>query len=58
MFRIRLPLAALALSVLAACQTVAPTAPVDSPEPTSTAVIDSDTTAETVREGNLFGSGN
>ena len=57
---IRLPLAVLALPLLAACQSAAPTAPVDPRQPSaSTAVAgDSVLVSEATRGGNMFGSGN
>ncbi len=58
MDRIRLPLAALALSLLAACQPAAPTAPVDPREPNTRALFAADTTTTLAREGTLIGSGN
>lgn len=59
MDRIRLPLAALALSLLAACQSAAPTAPMAPRQPSASAVVAGDSIAATVnREGSLIGSGN
>lgn len=60
MARTRLPLAALALSLLAACQSAAPTAPVTPQQPSASTVVggDSITTTAAERGGNLFGSGN
>jgi hypothetical protein len=58
MNRIRLPLAALALSLLAACQSSAPTAPVDPREPSPRTLFGTDTTTTLAREGTLIGSGN
>ena len=58
MDRIRLPLAALALSLLAACQSAAPTAPVDPREPSARTLFDSDSTSMLSREGSMIGSGN
>ncbi|HEX2189031.1 MAG TPA: hypothetical protein VHG51_09060 [Longimicrobiaceae bacterium] len=57
MYRTRLPLAALVLSLLAACQAAAPTAPVP-PEPAAHALFDADSILEDARGGNLLGSGN
>lgn len=61
MARIRLPLAGLALSLLAACQSTAPTAPVDPQTPTTRAQFDGDsatTPGGTDRGGGGIGSGN
>ena len=58
MDRIRLPLAALALLMLAACQPAAPTAPVDPREPSARTIINADSTSMLSREGSLIGSGN
>jgi uncharacterized lipoprotein YajG len=55
MDRIRLPLAALALFLLAACQSAAPTAPVAPRQPSAS--IDSVLTAELTRGGGMIGSG-
>ncbi|MET0400564.1 MAG: hypothetical protein ABW277_27485 [Longimicrobiaceae bacterium] len=55
MDRIRLPLAAFVLVVLAACQSAAPTAPVAPRQPGAS--IDSVLVNEAARGGNLFGSG-
>ena len=59
MDRIRLPLSALALVLLAACQP-APTAPADHPQaPSANALFDGDTVAtEAARGGSMAGSGN
>ncbi len=61
MNRIRLPLAALALFLLAACQSAAPTAPVDPRAPTTRAQFNGDSAAPASgadRGGSLIGSGN
>jgi hypothetical protein len=60
MDRIRLPLAALALSLLAACQSAAPTAAVDSRAPGAPAASNADSILafEANRGGSLIGSGN
>lgn len=60
MDRIRLPLAALALSMLAACQSAAPTAPVAPRQPSASARFGGDTITFLAAErgGNLLGSGN
>lgn len=59
MDRIRLPLAALALLLLAACQTAAPTAAEAPRQPIAAAVFGGDSIlASAERGGNLFGSGN
>ena len=58
MDRIRLPLAVLALSLLAACQSAAPTAPSDPRAPTTRAQFASDSiSTEAERGGSLLGSG-
>ncbi|HEX8274797.1 MAG TPA: hypothetical protein VF615_19345 [Longimicrobiaceae bacterium] len=56
---IRLPLAAFALIMLAACQSAAPTAPVAPQQPSAStgAVGDSIGLGAAERGGNLFGSG-
>lgn len=58
MHRIRLPLAALALSLLAACQSAVPTAPVDPREQSARTLLSTDSTGMLSREGSLIGSGN
>ncbi len=59
MSRIRLPLAALALSLLAACQSPAPTASVAPLEPAASAAFSGDSAATAAeRGGTLIGSGN
>ncbi len=59
MHRTRLPLAALALLLLAACQTAAPTAPEAPQQPNASMGAGRDSAACVVeRGGNLFGSGN
>jgi uncharacterized lipoprotein YajG len=59
MDRIRLPLAALALSLLAACQSAAPTAPVAPRQPGASVIVGGDSLfSRTARDGNLIGSGN
>lgn len=59
MSRIRLALAALALSLLAACQFTAPTAPVDPRAPNAPAAFNGDSAvAGTGRGGSAIGSGN
>ncbi len=59
MARIRLPLAALALFLVAACQSAAPTAPEAPRQLNAAAVVGSDSVhAAAERGGNLFGSGN
>jgi uncharacterized lipoprotein YajG len=55
MDRMRLPLAALTLLLLAACQSAAPTAPVSPRQPSVS--TDSVLVNEAARGGNLFGSG-
>lgn len=55
MDRIRLPLAALALLLLAACQSAAPTAPAAPRQPN--AEIDSVAISGAARGGSLIGSG-
>lgn len=58
MSRIRLPLAALGLIMLAACHSAAPTAPAAPEERAASAVSRPDTTCNAAeRGGNLFGSG-
>ncbi len=58
MDRMRLPLAALALFLLAACQSAAPTAPVAPQQPSaSTAAGDSLVTTGAARGGGYMGSG-
>lgn len=60
MDRIRLPLAALALFLLAACQSAAPTAPVAPQQPSASTAVggDSIVTTEAGKGGSLLGSGN
>lgn len=59
MIRIRLPLAAVALFVLAACQSTAPTAPVAPRQPTTSTAAGADSvlTSEAARGGSAIGSG-
>jgi len=60
MDRIRLPLAALALCILAACQSAAPTAAVSPQAPSAPAAFRADSTLalEAARGGTMIGSGN
>lgn len=59
MAHIRLPLAALALLLLAACQSAAPTSPEAPRTLNSSAAVGGDSTITGVdRNGNLLGSGN
>ena len=60
MDRIRLPLAALALSLLAACQSPAPTSAVDSRAPSAPTASNADSVLafEATRGGSMIGSGN
>jgi outer membrane biogenesis lipoprotein LolB len=58
MHRIRLPLAALALLLLAACQSAAPTAPEALRLNTSQAAGNDSIGCAAERGGNMFGSGN
>lgn len=59
MHRIRLPLAALALLLLAACQSAAPTAPRSPRQPSSATAVSGDSLFGVVaRDGTLMGSGN
>lgn len=59
MHRTRLPFAALALSLLAACQTAAPTAPEAPRQPNASTGAGRDSIGCAVeRGGNMFGSGN
>lgn len=60
MDRIRLPLAALALALLAACQSAAPTAAVDPQAPSAPVAANADSilSLEAARGGTMIGSGN
>lgn len=59
MNRIRLPLAAVALALVAACQSTAPTAPTTPQQPSASAAGGGDSiSTTTAREGSLIGSGN
>jgi hypothetical protein len=58
MYRIRLPLVALILSMMAACESTAPTAPVDRQQPTASTVVGGDSITATQRGGTMIGSGN
>lgn len=60
MNRIRLPLAAFSLFLLAACQSAAPTAAVAPQQPSASSVVGGDSIAlgAAQRGGNMFGSGN
>ena len=59
MDRMRLPLAALAVFLLAACQSAAPTAPVAPRQPSASTVVAGDSVliSEAARGGSLLGSG-
>ena len=59
MDRMRLPLAAFVLFVLAACQSTAPTAPVAPRQSSTPAAAGGDSIfSATARDGTLMGSGN
>lgn len=60
MDRMRLPLAALALLLLAACQSAAPTAPVSPRQPSASTAVGSDSVLVNgaARGGSYMGSGN
>lgn len=60
MHRIRLPLAAFSLFLLAACQSAAPTAPLDSRARNAPAAFDTDSIVgnEAADGGTMIGSGN
>ncbi len=60
MDRIRLPLAAIALFLLAACQSAAPTAPVGARQPSASRAVGGDSVLvnQAARGGTLMGSGN
>ena len=58
MDRMRLPLAALALFLLAACQSAAPTAPVAPQQPSASTAVSADSIPNAgARGGGMIGSG-